>query len=72
VTMWTPTRLNNGEGWHPLRKQPTDARGGVHRGRGNSTGVWFFGQRGKATGGEQSRRSTASSGGGPPGFRRGS
>ena len=37
VTMWTPTRLNYGEGWHPLRKPPTRARGGVHRGNGNGT-----------------------------------
>lgn len=72
VKMWTPTRLNYGEGWHLLRKQPTRARGGVYRGSGNGMGAWFSGQRGRPTRGERSRRSTAAEAAASRGCRRGS
>jgi hypothetical protein len=38
VKLWTPTRLNNGEGRRAPGKQPLIAPGAVHR--GNGSGMW--------------------------------
>lgn len=47
VKMWTPTRLNNGEGRRWSGKQPTEAPDWVHRGNGGSTQGRFRTQRGR-------------------------
>jgi hypothetical protein len=38
VKLWTPTRLNNGEGRSAPGKKPLTAPGAVHR--GNGSGMW--------------------------------
>jgi hypothetical protein len=47
VKMWTPTRLDNGEGRSAEGKEPTRAPFAVHRGNGNSTWGRSEEQRGK-------------------------
>jgi hypothetical protein len=69
--MWTPTRLNAGEGRCAAGEQPTGAPVAVHRGMGNGMQARCWSGPWEAWRGAGPRPATPRSGGGPARWRRG-